>query len=174
MRRLFSFFVCLCLWAACSPRYYHGEQASKAFSQAQSFDSASFQKMIDRVVHDELQKQLSIHEWAEQTTVNEKLSQPDSTGAQHVTERTTTTLSKRSETSASTSHTKDEKHQEKVDSTRTKTNDSIEIKQEEKTVDAKVEGWMPWYVYAAGLLVAIIIGVVLALKGRKAFYLKKI
>ena len=138
MRRFYLFFVCLCLWAACSPRYYHGEQVSRAFSQEQSFDSASFRQLIDRVVHDELQKQLDICEWTAGTTVNEKLSQPDSTGAQHVTERTTTTFSKRSETSASTSHTKDEKHQEQVDSTRTKSSDSLEKKEEEKTVSAEV------------------------------------
>lgn len=130
-------------------------------------DSASFRRLIDRVVHDELQKQLDIREWMQAVTVNEKLSQPDSTGAQHVTERTTTTFSGGKETSSVVSHTKDEKNQDRVDSTSVHAANSVMEKKEETIVAGKVEGWMPWYVYVAALVAAVIVGFVVAVRCKK-------
>ena len=83
-----------------------------------SADSASFRRLVDQVVHEELQQRLDIREWTEQTTVEETFSEPDSTGAQHVTKRSTTTFSKRSKTSAESTQGKDEKYQEQADSVR--------------------------------------------------------
>lgn len=172
MRRLYSFFVCLLVLAACSPRFYQREQVARTFSQDETMDSASFRRLIDRVVHDELQKQLDIREWMQAVTVNEKLSKPDSTGAQHVTERTTTTFSGGKETSSVVAHTKDEKNQERVDSTSVHAATSVMEKEEETIVAGKVEGWMPWYVYAAALVAAVIVGFVVAVRSGKWHLMK--
>lgn len=173
MRRLYSFFVCLLVFAACSPRLYHGEQAARTFLQDESRDSAFLRKLVDRVVHDELQKHLDILECTEGTTVSEKLSVPDSTGAQYVTERTTTTYSGRKETSSVTLHTKDEKNQEHIDSISVHAAVSVGEREEDTVVTGQVESRMPWYVYVAALAAAMIAGCALALFGGKLWNFKK-
>lgn len=133
-------------------------------------DSASFRSMVDHMVHEELQKQLEIRELLDQTSVKETLSAPDSTGAQYVMERTTTTTSKKSKTSAGASQTKDENVHEKKDSTARKASEILYINEEEKKFSEKVKGWMPWYIYVAGLVAAVVIGFILAVRGKKWFH----
>lgn len=158
MRRLFSFFVCICVLAACSPLRYSGEQTARTVSFESGQDSASIRRLVDQLVHDELQQRLDIREWMEQTTVEETFSDPDSSGAQHVTKRSTTTFSKRSKTSAESTQTKDEKYQERVDSVRKKATVSYIEKEEEKKVGAKVDRMIPWYVWVLLLVGAMITG----------------
>lgn len=158
MRRLFSFFVCICVLAACSPLRYSGEQTARTVSVESGHDSASIHRLVDQLVHDELQQRLDIREWMEQTTVEETFSDPDSSGAQHVTKRSTTTFSKRSKTSAENTRAKDEKYQEQVDSVRKKATVSYIEKEEEKRVGAKVDRMIPWYVWVLLLVGAMITG----------------
>ena len=148
--------------AACSTLKYSGEQTARTVSHDQAVDSAAYKRMIDQIVHEELQKWVDTKEWIQQTTVTERLSAPDSSGTQHVTDRTTTTLSRHSETSAGASQTKEDKIQERVDSTDIRTSDSIEI-QEEKKASMAVKGRMPWYVYVVSLLGAALLGFVMGL-----------
>lgn len=158
------FYVCLFALAACSPRNFSGGQVARAFERHTSIDSASFRSLVDRMVHEELQKHLDIREWMDQTIVKEILSAPDSAGVQHVIERTTTTQSNRKETAASVSQSKEEKILEQADSTVVHSSDSTLMKEEEKTFEKEVKGWMPWYVYAAALCVAVLLGAILAWK----------
>ena len=149
--------------AACSPVNYGGEQTARAMSYDSSADSAAFRSMIDQVVHDELQNKIDIKEWLEQTTVEEAFSAPDGTGVQHVTSRKTTTVSKRSETNAESSQTKDEKYQEQEDSIRYHSTVTYIEKEEDKKFFGKSEGFLPWYIYAVALVGAILFGIWLGL-----------
>lgn len=138
----------------------------------QQVDSASFKSMVDRVVHEELQKQLEVREILDQTSVKETLSAPDSTGTQYVMERTTTTTSRKSKTSAGVSQTKDEQVHEKKDSTARKASEILYISEEEKKFSTEVKGWCPWYIYVAALVAAVVIGFILAVRGKKWFHFK--
>ena len=158
MYRLYLFFVCLCVLAACSPRF--GEQVAKTFSQESMVDSAYVSRMVDRLVREELQRRLDVNMWTQGEIVKETLSEPDSTGAQHVTERTTATHSGRIQASASSSHTKDEKDHAQVDSSHVRASDAMEIKEEETKVTGKVDGFMPWYVYVLSLVIGFLVGMV--------------
>ena len=156
------FYVCLFALAACSPRNFSGGQVARAFSHEAAVDSAAFRSLVDRMVHEELQKQFDIREWMEMTTVRETLSAPDSSGRQYVTERTTTTQSGRKEASATITQAKEERVLEQADSTVLHASDSTLLKEEEKTFERLVKGWMPWYIYVAALVGAIVIGLFLA------------
>ena len=162
MRRLFSFFVCICVLAACSPLRYSGEQTARTVSVESGHDSASIHRLVDQLVHDELQQRLDIREWMEQTTVEETFSDPDSAGAQHVIKRSTTTFSKRSKTSAENTQAKDEKYQEQVDSVRKKATVSYIEKEEENKVLAEAKRFVPWYVWPVLLVGAMILGLWMA------------
>ena len=168
MKCRYLFFVFLAL-AACSPLFYNGEQVARSFSQESAMDSASVQRLVDRVVHDELQKQLEVHHCTNGTYVKETFSAPDSSGRQFLMERTTSTSSSRTEASASSLHKQDEVFQEKVDSTTVKSSETMELKEEEKTITAKADGWMPWYIYAAALVGAFVLGFILARRKKKWF-----
>ena len=150
--------------AACSTLHYSGEQTARTVSQDVKLDSTAYRQMIQQAVHEEFERQTSFQEWMEKTTVKEILSEPDSTGMQHVTERMTTTTARHSEVSAVTSKTKNERTQEEVDSTGVRTSDSLEIKEEETELAADAKKGMPWYVYAAALLCALIVGFVLGIR----------
>lgn len=162
MRRLFSFCVFFCVLAACSSLRYSGEQTAKTVSMDLSADSASFRRLVDQVVHEELQHRLDIREWTEQTTVEETFSEPDSTGAQHVTKRSTTTFSKRSKTSAESTQGKDEKYQEQADSVRRHSTVSYIEKEEENKVLAEAKRFVPWYVWPVLLVGDMILGLWMA------------
>ena len=171
MFRLYSFFVCAIVLAACSPRNFSGEQVARTYGYQGSLDSASLKSMVDHMVHEELQQQLEIRELLEQTSVKETLSAPDSTGAQYVLERTTTTTSKKSKTSAGTSQTKDEEVHEKKDSTAKQASEILYINEEEKKFTGEVKGWCPWYIYVAALVAAVVLGFMLYRHGKKWFHL---
>ena len=171
MYRLYSFFVCAIVLAACSPRNFSGEQVARTLDLQQQVDSASFKSMVDRVVHEELQKQLEVREILDQTSVKETLSAPDSTGSQYVMERTTTTTSKKSKTTAGTSQKKEEEVHEKKDSTAKQASEILYINEEQKKISGEVKGWCPWYIYVAALVGAIVLGFMLYRHGKKWFHL---
>lgn len=168
MYRLYSFFVCILVLAACSPRNFSGEQVARTYNQSQQLDTSSFHHLVDKLVHEEVQKFMDVHEITDMTSVNEVFSAPDSTGKQHVTERTTTKLRKRSDTSAGAMQKKEEQIQEQQDSTAFHSSEITAMTEERKEVKGEVKGWCPWYIYVAAL-VAVVIGFCLAVRKKKWF-----
>ena len=153
-----SFFVCLLVLAACSPRSFSGGQVARTYSSQTESDSTDVHKRLDSYSNEDIRQSLDWSSSLEQVTVTEKFSAPDSAGNQFLTERTTTTSRRRSESSAQTSHTKDQKYQEQTDSTHTNSTESVAIKEEEKTISGDIKGWMPWYVYVIALIVLTVLG----------------
>jgi hypothetical protein len=173
MRRYFiTFFVCLLALAACSPRVFHGEQVARALIQEQDSEKMSMQKWMEQYMHQVLQEWKNMQEWTDQISVKEVLSDPDSTGAQHVKERVTTTTTHHSEASSGSSKETKTEIQQQTDSTQLKESSSAIFKEEEQVVDGKVDGFFPWYVYAAALLAAVVVGFVLYAKKEKWFHIK--
>ena len=160
--------------AACSPRNFSGEQVARTYEQEHHVDGTYVQHMVDSMLRQELQKYVDIHEVTEVRSLNEVYSAPDSTGQQHVKERTKTTMTKRSETSAGSTQVTEVKIQQQVDSTVSHASQITAITEDEKRVNGKVEGWLPWYVYVAALVVAVIIGFILYRKGKKSFKMRLI
>lgn len=166
-RHVSSFVFVFVALAACSPSYFSGGQVARAVSQETYTDSSSFHRLVDRIVSEELQKKLEVREWEETVNVTETLSQPDSTGKQHVTERTTARISRRKDTSAGVTQTKDEVLQERTDSTHKTDMSSSMLKEEERYMQKENNGFMPWYVYVAALVGAVIVGFILGMKIRR-------
>lgn len=166
MSRFIYLFMCVFVLAACSQRLYQREQVARTFNQETAIDSTSVRAMVDRLVHDEIQKQLDIQESIEVTSVKEVMSSPDSSGSQHVVERTTTTQTTHKTTSAISHRSKEEKTQEVVDSSRVSMSDSTMEKEEKKDVAGKVNRFSPWYIYAISMAVAVFVGFILYLRKR--------
>lgn len=160
-------FMCVSVLAACSPRQYQREQAARTFNQETAFDSTSVRAILDRLVQEEVQKQLEIQENIEVTSVKEVLSSPDSTGLQYVQERTTTTTTSHKTTSAASHEKKEEKTQAVVDSARVNLSESTIEKEEETVINKKTKGFFPWYMYLVALAGAVLIGFVLHLRKGK-------
>ena len=156
-----SFFVCLLVLAACSPRSFSGGQVARTYSSQTESDSTDVHKRLDSYSNEDIRQSLDWSSSLEQVTVTEKFSAPDSVGHQFLTERTTTTTKGRTESSAQTSHTKDQKYQEQTDSTHTNSTESVAIKEEEKTISGDIKGWMPWYVYVIALFVLTVLAALL-------------
>ena len=165
MRRyVLLFFVCIAAIAACSPRYYHGEQAAVAFKQEHNTETASVQKWMEEYMHKALQEWKNMQEWTDQVSVKEVMSEPDSAGVQHVKERITTTTHHHLESSAGSQEDTSTILKEKTDSVGTEENHNAAYTEQKKTVAGKVDGIMPWYVYLAAIIAALVIGFVLARK----------
>ena len=169
MRRyVYSIFVCLLVLAACSPRLCR-EQTSRTHLQEHSSDSLAVTKHTESTTSEDSQSRLEKHEIFDRITTWEQLSKPDSTGAQYVTVRGTSTTHSASSVRHKSSASKQEKQLEQEDSTNVSSSSSELEKEEEKSVapaDNKKSSW-PWYVYVASMLVAFIIGLVLGLRKRK-------
>jgi len=145
---------------------------ARTLSQAETYDSTYLRRYIDRLVQEDLQKRLDIQEWSQLVSVRELLSAPDSAGVQHVTERTTTTSSHHSQTSAGSSWAKNEETVAQLDSGKTQSSSSAILHEEKKEKTGEVKGWMPWYMYIAGLICAVVVGIVIALYGKKWWKIK--
>ena len=153
--------MCLLVLAACSPRSFSGGQVARTYSSQTESDSTDVHKRLDSYSNEDIRQILDWSSSLEQVTVTEKFSAPDSAGNQFLTERTTTTSRRRQESSAQTSHTKDQKYQEQTDSTHTNSTESVAIKEEEKTISGDIKGWMPWYVYVIALFVLTVLAALL-------------
>lgn len=157
MRRyVYSIFVCLLVLAACSPRFSR-EQTSRTTQLETKTDSSALTKHIETAVNEQSQQQLETHEWTEQVTVWEQLSQPDTNGVQHVTQRTTTTTSRHAETSAVASFNRAEQQLQQLDSTSVEKGESALMKEEEEDVTGDVKGFVPWYEFVAALIAALLV-----------------
>ena len=100
----------------------------------------------------------------DQVSVKEVMSEPDSAGVQHVKERITTTTHHHLESSAGSQEDTSTILKEKTDSVGTEENHNAAYTEQKKTVAGKVDGIMPWYVYLAAIIAAVVIGFVLARK----------
>lgn len=158
--------------AACSPLHYSSEQVARTYSSELLEDSVSVRRMVDRLIQEKLQEQLDIRELQDGTIVREEFSPPDSAGNQHLVSRETTTFSKKKSTSAQKAKSFEEKEAVQVDSTQERKKASIIYIDEEKTVKGAKDGWLPWYIYVAALVVAVLLGAVLAIRGNRWFHIK--
>lgn len=172
MCRTYSLFVCVAL-ASCSSLHYQSEQEARTFIQEQQLDGVSVHSFIEQAVKKSLQEQLNVLELCDGTVVNEEFSQPDTSGRQYLIYRQTTTFSKKKEVSAQNSQNTEQLEKAQEDSSAVHQKATISYIEEKKEVQAdKTPLGLPWYVYAAGLVVAVLLGFILALRGKKAFHLK--
>ena len=125
------------------------------------------QKWMEQYMHQVLQEWKNVQEWTDQVSVKEVLSDPDSTGAQHVKERVTTTTTHHSEASANSSKETQVEVQQQTDSTQVQESSSVIFKEEEKTFNEDVKGWVPWYVIVTALLGAAVVGFIWGIRKKK-------
>ena len=164
MRRYLILFFCVYAIAACSPRYYHGEQAAVALNHAQSSETTSAQKRMEQYVRDALQQWQNMNSWTDQVSVKEVMSAPDSSGAQHVTERITTTTRHHLESASGTNSETETALKERSDSSMSAAHENTAFREEEMVVSGKVSGPIPWYVVVVSLVGAVVVGLFLAMK----------
>ena len=153
--------------AACSPKQFSGERVARASVSTVSSDSTALHRWLDQAVRESMEQHMQTVVDFESVTVRETLSDPDSTGAQHVTERSTNRVRGGSVTSYGASYERDESKVEEEDSTAVSSARSEAVREEHEKIRGSVSGWMPWYVYVICLAGAAVIGFVLAMHGKK-------
>ena len=146
-----SFFVCLLVLAACSPRYFNGGQVARTSSHKSASDSTGVHRTIDYSSTSGLQQNIDWKSSMDVTTVKEVLSAPDSSGRQYVIERTTTTAKTKSQSAAT--QKKEENLQASVDSTSHVEKEQTQQTEQEKNFSTKVRVGPPWYVWVIGVLI---------------------
>lgn len=171
MCRLYSLFVCLSVLAACSPLHYSSEQVARTYSQEQLADSAFVRRILDQMVKERMHEQMEVYELSDGTFVREQFSMPDSTGQQHLVIRETSTFSRKKNASSQKTHSAEIEQKEQEDSVQVRQKATITYIEEQKKTNARTDGWMPWYVYLAAIVVAVLLGVILAARKRKWFKL---
>lgn len=171
MYRFYSFFVCLLVLAACSPKLYKGEHVARTSMQENIVDSTNVSGKQESVVSGTVESTVDASTWSNQVVVTEKYSAPDSAGRQYVTERTTRTSSRRAESSTKVSQAKEEKQLEQIDSATFHAEAVAELKEEETTIKDEAKRGLPWYVVPVALVVCTFL-VVLGVKTGKLFGLR--
>ena len=131
--------------------------SSKVSGRQESFVSGTIESTVDA------------SSWINQVVVTEKYSVPDSAGRQHVTERTVKTSSRRAESSATLSQTKEEKQLEQIDSSAYHAEINELNDEEELKVPCVSSRGAPWYVVIAALFVGALIGIILGARIGLAF-----
>ena len=166
---IFSFFCVLAL-AACSPKIYSGVQEASASTHAQLYDSTAVSSWVRASLQEYIDKHFERVENVQTETVREVLSAPDSTGAQHVVERSTTHTVSGARTQAGSSTQKTQQLEERRDSVAVADSvktESAEIREQFEETPVKRAPWLPWYVYAAGLVAALLCGLYIGWKYRR-------
>ena len=166
---IFSFFCVLAL-AACSPKTFSGVQEARASAHAQLYDSAAVSRWVNASLQEYIDKHFERIERIQTETVREVLSAPDSTGLQHVVERSTTHTVTGARTHAASSIQKNQQMQERTDSVAVADSvrtESAELREEFSEQPAKRAPWLPWYVYVGGLVAALMCGLYLGWKVRR-------
>ena len=69
-----SFFVCLLVLAACSPRSFSGGQVARTYSSETESDSTDVHKRLDSYSNEDIRQSLDWSSSLEQVTVTEKFS----------------------------------------------------------------------------------------------------
>lgn len=153
--------------AACSPKQFSGERVARASVSTVSGDSTALHRWLDQAVRESMDQHMQTIVDFESVTVRETLSDPDPTGAQHVTGRSTTRARGCSVTSYGASYAREESKVEEEDSTAVSSAMGEAVTEEHEEIRGSVSGWMPWYVYVICLAGAVVIGIGLAIHGKK-------
>lgn len=171
MRRcIFSFFCVFLALASCSPRVYSGEQDVRAFESTSKSDSVRFMRLVDARMEAYLAQHMERAAELQQEIVRESFSNPDSTGRQHITERSTMRSIARSHTSAGSVAAQGSRMSSETDSIAVRDTavlSEMEERIEETLGDGRPARRMPWYVFLASLAGAVIVGFILGLRGGK-------
>lgn len=163
MRKCIFSIFCVFALVSCSPKILSGKQDISAFEQTAAIDSAQLRRIIDERMEAYFSSWMEKDAEQQSETVREVFSEPDSTGRQHVTERSTTRTSGRTRTTAQSSAGKAEQTIRVTDSLSVRDTSSVaELEEHQKQEIKSHTGWA-WYEYLAGLLVAAIIGLIIGL-----------
>lgn len=153
--------------AACSPKQFSGERVARSSYVSDAADSSALHRWLEREVRESLKQQVETVTSFELETVQETLSSPDSSGVQHVTSRSTTRTRGSSVSKAGTQSIREEEARSETDSSSVSSSHGEALTEEKERIASRVSGWMPWYVYVTGLVGALLIGLVLAIRGNK-------
>lgn len=167
MRRCIVYLCVFLALTACSPKSISGERAVRTSSTIERVDSSSLKSWLEKAVRETMNQHLRKDVGFESVTVVETLSAPDSSGSQHVTSKATTRSKGRSVITSGAEVVRDESIAEKKDSSSTSSVTGEAFIEDKSKMSGNVSGWMPWYVYLAGLVGALLVGLVLAVRGNK-------
>ena len=167
MRKCIFSIFCVFALASCAPKIYSGVQDVSAFEQTAAIDSVQLRRIIEERVEAYVSRRLEQDAEMQSETVREVFSEPDSAGRQHVTERSTTVTSGRTRTTAQSSSAKAEQKIQVTDSLSVRDTSSVAEVEEHQEQEIKGRTGWPWYAYAAGLLIAVLVGFLFGLLGRK-------
>lgn len=135
---IFSFFCVLAL-AACSPKTFSGVQEARASAHTQITDSTAVSSWVRASIQEYIDEHFERVESLRTETVREILSAPDSSGRQHVVERSTTHTVSGAHTQAGTSAQTIQQLEERRDSVAVADSlgtESAEIREEIKSGEA--------------------------------------
>lgn len=168
MRRcIFLIFCVFFALASCSPKVYSGVQEVRAFESTALSDSATLRRLVDERMEAYFERTMKKASELRQEIVRERLSDPDSSGRQYVLERSTTRSTARSSSVASSVSSRQEQIIQQTDSVAVRDSAVVAAVNEKRETVVKGNRAWPWYAYVAGLLVAVVIGFVMGLRGRK-------
>lgn len=153
--------------AACSPKQFSGERVARCSYVSDAADSSALRRWLEREVRESLKQQVETVTSFELETVQETLSSPDSSGVQHVTSRSTTRTRGSSVSTAGSHSVREEVARSETDSSSVSSSHGEALTEEKERIAGRVSGWIPWYVYVTGLVGALLIGLVLAVRGNK-------
>ncbi|MBQ6176661.1 MAG: hypothetical protein IJK29_05625 [Bacteroidales bacterium] len=153
--------------AACSPKQFSVERVARCSYVSDAADSSALRRWLEREVRESLKQQVETVTSFELETVQETLSSPDSSGGQHVTSRSTTRTRGSSVSTAGSHSVREEVARSETDSSSVSSSHGEALTEEKERIAGRVSGWMPWYVYVTGLVGALLIGLVLAIRGKK-------
>ena len=154
--------------AACSPKQFSGERVARCSYVSDAADSSALRRWLEREVRESLKQQVETVTSFELETVQETLSSPDSSGVQHVTSRSTTRTRGSSVSTAGSHSVREEVARSETDSSSVSSSHVEALTEEKERIAGRVSGWIPWYVYVTGLVGALLIGLVLAVRGCKS------
>lgn len=154
--------------AACSPKQFSGERVARCSYVSDAADSSALRRWLEREVRESLKQQVETVTSFELETVQETLSSPDSSGVQHVTSRSTTRTRGSSVSTAGSHSVREEVARSETDSSSVSSSHGEALTEEKERIAGRVSGWIPWYVYVTGLVGALLIGLVLAVRGCKS------
>lgn len=153
--------------AACSPKQFSGERVARCSYVSDAADSSALRRWLEREVRESLKQQVETVTSFELETVQETLSSPDSSGVQHVTSRSTTRTRGSSVSKAGMQSIREEEARSETDSSSVSFSHGEALTEEKERIAGRVSGWIPWYVYVTGLVGSLLIGLVLAIQGKK-------
>ena len=155
MHRCIFIVFCVLGIAACSPKHYIGEQTAQSSQQSATADSVSVSRSLRETVAQSVNEGSETLVVTETETVVEILSEPDSTGVQHVKQRETTRQKTQSKTSVGRISETDSQRQETVDSLQVSEASQKSSSELTNAVELKTRRPVPGWIYVVGLAAAL-------------------